>query len=292
MDEDAGLIGSLWRAAAARLQGPAPERHAQRSAALEAQWLLARALGEPRSLLLTHAERPVGGRAHTQFEAMVLRRLAGEPLAYILGEREFWSLTLKVTPAVLVPRPETELVVERALALCTRPAAVVADLGTGSGAIALALAHERPAWHVTATDQSADALAVAAANAVSLGLERIRFRRGDWLAALQGERFDLIASNPPYIADDDPALHDPALRCEPQAALRSGTAGLDALGAITAGALAHLHPGGWLVVEHGAAQAGAVARMLVAQGFAHVRCHTDLAGRERVSEAQRPHHPG
>jgi len=187
-----------------------------------------------------------------------------------------------------VPRPETELVVERALALLGTAPARVADLGTGSGAIALALARERPQWRVTATDRSAAALAVATANARALAVENVGFRAGDWYGPVAGERFDLIASNPPYVGATDPVLQGPALRHEPLAALASGASGLEDLAALIAGAGAHLSDAGWLVLEHGAGQAPAVEKLLVAQGFRHVRCHADLAGQARVTEAQCP----
>jgi len=269
----------LLRSAALRLQGD--------GARLDAQLLLAHALGRSRSWLLAHEEALLGPAEQLEFAALLERRIAGEPLAYIVGEREFWSLALRVTPDVLVPRPETELVVERALALVNAAKAQVADLGTGSGAIALALASERPQWQLVATDQSAAALAIAGQNARTLQLQNLRFVAGDWLAPLRGERFALIVSNPPYIAAGDAALADLALQHEPQTALTSGPEGLDALRSIIAAAPEHLLPGAWLVLEHGADQAAAVATMLVAQGFTHVRCHADLAGLPRVTEAQR-----
>ena len=290
-------MNTLWatlRAAAARLR-VAQGLGSERDSLLDAQLLLAHALQRPRVWLLAHPEEIIATPAQVTFSSLLTRRLGGEPVAYILGQWEFWSLTLKVTPAVLVPRPETELVVERALVLLDNqsefePPGIpvsVADLGTGSGAIALSLAHERPYWRVTGTDRSAAALAIAAENAQSLGLDGVRWLLGAWLAPLRDERFNLIASNPPYVADSDPSLDDPALQHEPQQALRSGPEGLDDLKAIVASAADHLLPGGWLVLEHGAAQASAVARMLVAQGYAHVRCHADLSSRPRVTEAQR-----
>jgi release factor glutamine methyltransferase len=260
------------------------------SGVLDAQLLLAHALGCARSALLVRGDEAV---APAQLEALALlleRRLRGEPLAYITGRREFWSLELQVSPAVLVPRPETELVVERSLALLAVPAveaAEIADLGTGSGAIALALARERPRWRITATDRSQAALAVAARNARALALDNVSFLASNWYQTLPGRRFALIASNPPYIAAADAALADPALRHEPLAALASGPTGLEDIAALIAGASAHLLEAGWLVLEHGATQAAAVAELLVAQGFSHVRCHVDLAGLARVSEAQR-----
>ncbi len=256
--------------------------------ALEAQLLLGHALGLARGELLARGDQLLAPDALAAYERAVQRRAAGEPLAYVTGRREFWSLPLAVTPAVLVPRPETELVVERALALLGDRPAAVADLGTGSGAIVLALARERPQWRLTATDRSAAALAVAGANARALGVGNVRFLDGDWYQPLAGQGFDLIASNPPYVGTYDPVLRDPALRHEPLVALASGPTGLEDLAAVIGGASAHLLGDGWLVLEHGAGQAAAVAELLVGHGFRHVRCHADLAGLARVTEAQRP----
>lgn len=254
---------------------------------LEAELLLAHALGVPRARLRSHPEDRPDDVSRARYRSLLERRASGEPLAYIVGEREFWSLPLAVSPAVLVPRPETELLVERALALHAAPSARVVDLGTGSGAIALALAHERPHWRMTATDLSQDALAVARANAARLGLH-VEFLHGSWFEPLAGRRFDLVLSNPPYVAADDPALLQPELRHEPAAALTPGPDALASLREIIAGAPAHLERGGWIVLEHGAEQAPLVARELVARGFRHVRSHRDLAGHERVTEAQWP----
>ncbi|HEX9473337.1 MAG TPA: peptide chain release factor N(5)-glutamine methyltransferase [Steroidobacteraceae bacterium] len=258
------------------------------SAALDAQLLLGFSMGRPRSWLLAEGEAPIAPAAWAEFEQRVARRAQGEPLAYLIGRREFWSLDLRVSPAVLVPRPETELVVERSLALLGDAAADIADLGTGSGAIALALARERPRWRVTATDRSASALAVAAANARALAVSNVEFLIGEWFAPLSGRHFQLLACNPPYMAADDPALDDAALRYEPPAALVAARGGLADLASVVAGAPTHLSTCGWLVLEHGAGQAAAVAELLVAQGFSHVRCHHDLAGLPRVTEAQWP----
>jgi release factor glutamine methyltransferase len=261
--------------------------------AAEAQRLLAAVLGRTRGWLLANDGHALEPDARMQYAGWIARRARGEPFAYITGEKEFWSLPLRVTPDVLVPRPETELLVERALALLPArpadggPALRVADLGTGSGAIALALAHERPHWQVTATDRSAAALEVARGNARRLGLANLRFLQGDWLAPLAGERLDLLVSNPPYIAADDPALDDPALRHEPAGALGSGPDGLEDLRAIISAAPAHLLPGGWLLLEHGASQGEAVCALFASQGWTRVRCHADLAGKPRVSEARR-----
>ena len=256
------------------------------SSRLDAELLLANALHQPRSYLLSHDDEPVDEATIAHYQALLQRCAAGEPVAYLTGEREFWSLALMVTPQVLIPRPETELAVERCLALRDAAPAAVADLGTGSGAIALALAVERPLWRIMATDQDAAALQVARGNAERLGIRTVYFAHGDWLAPLHGRQFDLIVSNPPYVAAADPALTE--LRYEPAAALSPGTSGMEALRRIVQQAGVHLLPGGWLVLEHGAGQAEAVAASLVDAGYARVRCHVDLAGRERVTEAQWP----
>lgn len=256
------------------------------SGRLDAELLLAHVLGVARGRLLARADETLPPAAAGAFERLVAARSGGMPVAYLLGERDFWSLTLRVTPDVLVPRPETELLVERALRLGPAGAAAVAELGTGSGAIALALAHEQPHWQLLASDVSAAALAVARDNAARLGLGNVRFARGSWCAALGAERFDLILSNPPYLAADDPALSDPVLQHEPRAALVSGPGGLEAYETLAAGTPRHLRAGGWLLLEHGATQAEPIAKLLVAQGFSHVVCHPDLAGLPRVTEAQ------
>jgi release factor glutamine methyltransferase len=252
--------------------------------ALDAGILLAFALGVPRVRLKSHPEEARTPADVERYLALIERRAQGEPLAYITGTREFWTLELRVTRDVLVPRPETELLVERALALCTAPSARVADLGTGSGAIALALAAERPAWEILAIDASAAALAVAADNAGRLGLVNVVFASSHWFSALAGERFALIVSNPPYVDARDPALQ--ALQHEPQRALTPGEDALADLRTIIRSAPGHLLGGGWLALEHGATQAAAVAHELVACGFGSVRSHRDLGGHERVTEGQ------
>ncbi|HVN99264.1 MAG TPA: peptide chain release factor N(5)-glutamine methyltransferase [Steroidobacteraceae bacterium] len=282
------VAAALARATAWLRQAPRAGASGVDSPALDAQLLLAHVLARPRSALLAHDQHLLRPEQAAAFDGLLARRARGEPVAYLTGRKAFWTLELRVTPDVLVPRPETELLVERCLALLPAPEASVADLGTGSGAVALALASERPRWQVTATDRSGAALAVAASNARALGLGNVRLLEGDWFAPLAGRRFDLIASNPPYIAGKDDALADPALRHEPAAALSSGPTGLEALAAIIAGAAAHLAAAGHLVLEHGAGQERAVAGLLVAQGFGHVRCHADLAGLPRVTEARRP----
>ena len=253
---------------------------------LDAELLLAHALSITRTQLKTYPEKVPGPEVVRLYDDLIARRATGEPIAYILGYRDFWTLRLAVNPSVLVPRPETELLVERALTLGPRGSARVADLGTGSGAIALALARERSGWAVVATDVSKAALRTAHANASTLGLDRVEFLEGPWFTPLAGRRFDLIASNPPYVAVDDPALQDPALKHEPQIALATESDGLLSLREIIQSAPDYLQRHGWLLLEHGFGQAAAVAHKLVVRGFSHVRSHRDLAGHERVTEAQ------
>jgi len=259
-------------------------------APLDAQLLLARATGLSRALLLAHGERGVAAAEAGQFRAECARRASGEPLAYIEGHKEFWSLDLVVTPDVLVPRPETELLVERCLALLPADSRRVADLGTGSGAIAIALAQERPRWEITAVDASSAALDVARGNAARLGITNIRFLQGNWCDALEADfeadnPFDAIVGNPPYIAEQDPALD--LLRHEPLSALASGPQGLDDLRRIISDAPRHLKGDGWLLLEHGASQAEEVRHLLRPDDWQDVACLKDLAGNDRVSEARR-----
>lgn len=258
------------------------------SGRLDAELLLARLLGVPRGALLARGDDPWPESLSAAWEAQLAARTAGTPIAYLLGEHEFWSLRLRVTSAVLVPRPDTELLVERALLRAPAQHALCADIGTGSGAIALALAHERPDWQLWASDVSEAALEVARSNAATLRLTNVHFAQGNWCEPLGTLRFDLIASNPPYLAVDDPALADPVLQHEPRGALVSGPSGLEAYGALADQAPARLKPGGWLLLEHGAQQAAEVAARLVARGFTHVGCHRDLAGHARVTEGQWP----
>jgi release factor glutamine methyltransferase len=253
---------------------------------LDAGILLAFSLGIPRVRLKSHPEEARSAQDLQHYLGLIERRAQGEPLAYITGVREFWTLELRVNREVLVPRPETELLVERALLLCAAPAAQVLDLGTGSGAIALALAVERPAWQLLGIDASPTALAVAADNAQRLGLANLTFEPGNWFSGLTGRRFDLVVSNPPYVDARDPALLQ--LAHEPRQALTPGTHALADLHTIIHAAPGHLRPGGWLALEHGATQAAAVARELVARGFGSVRSHRDLGGHERVTEGQWP----
>lgn len=277
-------VGSVLATGAQRLRAAADS--SATSPALDAEVLLAHALAVPRARLRSHPEAPADPRRIPHYLELIERRAAGEPLAYLTGWREFWSLTLAVTPAVLVPRPETELLVERALALLASAEGRVADLGTGSGAVALALATERPRWQITATDLSGEALAVARANAVRLAVTTVEFLEGSWFGPLAGAAFDLIVSNPPYVAADDPALESAALAHEPRLALTPGADALLCLRTIVRGAPRHLAAGGWLLLEHGALQGPAVRHELVLAGFRYVRSHRDLGGHERATEGQ------
>ncbi len=230
---------------------------------------------------------PPGARA--RYLRLVDRRARGVPAAYILGRRGFWSLDLEVTPAVLVPRPETERLVEAALGLVRAASELqLADLGTGSGAIALALARERPRCHVIATDVSAAALALAASNARRLRLRNVEFRRGPWCAPLDRDRPALIVANPPYVAHRDPHLQGDGVRFEPHGALVAGADGLDAIREIASTAPLYLPPSGRLLLEHGAGQGEAVRGLLAARGFRDVTLLRDHAGRERAVCARSP----
>ncbi|WP_445144474.1 peptide chain release factor N(5)-glutamine methyltransferase [Dyella sp. Tek66A03] len=251
---------------------------------LEAELLLVHVLDKPRSWLIGHADEALDASHATRYAALVERRRHGEPVAYITGRRGFWSLDLEVTPATLIPRPETELLVELALdKLPAKKPSRVADLGTGSGAIALAVARECPHALVVATDASTEALAVARRNAERLGIANVTFAQGDWLAALADQRFDLIVSNPPYIEAGDPHLAQGDLRFEPFSALASGRDGLDDIRRIVADARAHLEAGGWLMMEHGWHQGEAVRSVLLGAGYAEVFTAVDLEQRDRVS---------
>lgn len=266
------------------------------AASLDAQLLLARLLATTRTHLIAHDERTLGGAESMQWSAWLERCLAGEPLAYLLGEKEFHSLVLEVDRRVLVPRPETELLVDwacesvesltaRRASSVDRGTVRVVDLGTGSGAIALAVKQAQPQSDVTATDVSAPALAVARRNAERLGLA-IELVEASWWQGLEGRRFDIAIANPPYIAAADP--HLTALRHEPSIALTPGGDGLGALHEIVTGAANHLAAEGLLVVEHGFGQAGAVREMLAAAGFTQIETRCDLAGLERATGARRP----
>jgi release factor glutamine methyltransferase len=269
-------VAHALRAAASRL--------ATVEAQADAELLLSHAMGRSRSWLYAHGDDDLQPSQAKVFDALLRRREAGEPVAYLIGKRGFWAFDLMVTPDTLIPRPETERLVELALERApATPGLRIADLGTGSGAIALALAYERRQAQIIATDASAAALKVAAANARALGLRNVQLREGSWWAPLKGERFDLVVSNPPYIAEQDPHLRRGDLRYEPAKALSSGRDGLDAISILVSGAAAHLRDGGWLLLEHGWCQADAVRALMTQVGFGSVQSTRDLAGHERVT---------
>jgi release factor glutamine methyltransferase len=250
----------------------------------EARLLLCHVLGVSHAALEAHPEGKVSPADTAAFRALVARRAAGEPVAYLTGRREFYGLDFHVTPAVLIPREETELLVDLAREF---GAARILDLGTGSGCLAIAVAKHLPQAEVTAVDASAAALAVARENAARHGV-KVRFLQGDWFAPLGGERFDLILANPPYVAEADPHLAQGDVRFEPRDALAAGPDGLDDIRRIVAGAPAHMAPGGRLWFEHGYDQAQAAAALLAAAGFVAVEQRADLAGILRVTGGTRP----
>jgi release factor glutamine methyltransferase len=251
---------------------------------LDAELLLARALDVPRSYLFAHPEDELDAAASKRFAAVIENRAAGAPLAYITGEKEFWSMNLMVTRDTLVPRPETEILVEQALQRISRDeVARILDAGTGSGAIALAIAKERPLCEVVATDFSAAALAIAKENARQHSLPNIEFLLGDWLEPVAGQLFDVIATNPPYVPSADPDLE--RLKHEPRSALVSGADGLDAIRRIAVDAMSVIKPGGSLLIEHGDEQHAVVAEILADAGWTEIGVTQDLAGIPRVTNA-------
>lgn len=254
---------------------------------LDSGLLLAQVLGSTRSSLLAHGDRHLAPTEREAFAALLGRRATGEPVAYLTGRRAFWTLELEVTPEVLIPRPESELLVELALArLAGRRAPRVLDLGTGSGALAIALAVERPDSVVIAVEDSAVAIAVARRNAAAAGAANVEFRHGHWYGPVPDRRFDAILANPPYLAETD--AHLEALRFEPRAALVAGPTGLEAIGDILFGAAEHLAPGGFVVVEHGADQGEAVRGLCGGAGLREATTQRDLAGHERATAALAP----
>jgi release factor glutamine methyltransferase len=275
---------------AALVSGAARLGHLPDTPRLDAEVLLMHILGKDRAYLRAWPERVLSPDQAERYRQLIERRAEGRPVAYLTGQREFWSRLFTVRPGVLIPRPETELLIELALAaLPADRAADLLDLGTGSGIVAVTLAAERPRATVTATDLSPDALAVARENAARHGLTNIRFAQGDWFAALpENERFDLIASNPPYIAERDPHLSLGDVRFEPTLALASGPEGLDALAAIATGARKRLKPGGRLLLEHGYDQAEPIALLLAGLGYAEIAHHPDLQGHLRATSARWP----
>lgn len=256
----------------------------EREARLEAQVLLSRALQSPRAFVLAHEGDALPPEREARYRALMQRRLQGEPMAYILGEREFYGLVFKTTPAALIPRPETELLVELALARIPADSPrTVLDLGTGSGAVAVAIARHRPLARITAVDRCPQALALARENAARLGAANVELLESDWYGALGVRKFDIIVANPPYVAEADRHLEQGDLRFEPRRALAAGKDGLDAIRAVVDGAPAHLSPGGRLLFEHGHDQADACRDLLRSGGFVEIASHPDLAGIPRVT---------
>ncbi|MDT8427502.1 MAG: peptide chain release factor N(5)-glutamine methyltransferase [Pseudomonadales bacterium] len=254
---------------------------------LDAELLLAKVLACSRTHLYAHPERLLNPAEQLAFAALLERRIAGEPVAYLLGTRPFWTFDLLVNRDVLIPRPETELLVELAMALPDLPPrALVADLGTGSGAIALALASENADWHLVASDRSAKALQVARHNAGKLGLDNISFVQADWCQPWAGQAFDMLVSNPPYVETGDPHLQQGDLRFEPMSALVAPVAGLADLTTLCRQAGACLKPGAWLLLEHGFGQGADVRGLLQENGYGEVATHRDLGGNERVTLGQ------
>jgi release factor glutamine methyltransferase len=256
------------------------------SARLDAEMLLCQTIDMPRSYLFAHPEDELDNLSRDRFEALVLRRLQGEPMAYITGTREFWSHELLVSPATLVPRPETELLVELALREIPRKAEwQILDLGTGSGAIGISIAAERLLCTVTATDVSAGALGIARENVRQADLANVTCLLGSWTVPVEDQQFNIIVSNPPYVRDDDEALEN--LRHEPLSALASGIDGLDDIRILATDCVPILAEGGWLMIEHSADQMDDVADLLKAAGWTNITCHNDLAGKPRVTVARR-----
>ena len=259
------------------------------SPASDASILLCHVLDCSSSHLIAWPDKQLSDDQSQNYNALIQQRSQGTPVAYITGEKEFWSLLLKVTPAVLIPRPETETLVEFTLeTLKDNPKAKIADLGTGSGAIACALASEQPDWHITATDASAEALAIAKQNAEAHQLHNIDFVQGHWFQALQRQDYDMVISNPPYVAAGDPHLGQGDVRFEPDDALSSGIQGMDDIEAIAREAADHLIPGGWLAVEHGYDQQQLVHDCFTRNGFVDITQQADLAGIVRITAARKP----
>jgi release factor glutamine methyltransferase len=258
-------------------------------AKFEAQLLLQNVLNVNRAWLLAHESDALQDKIKADFESLLARRLLGEPIAYILGQREFFGLNLIVTPDTLIPRPDTETLVETALdKIPTDTPFTVLDLGTGTGAVALAIAEHRPEAQVTAIDASSGALDIAKRNANQLDLTQVDFRLSNWFSALEGERFNLIVSNPPYIEQHDIHLTQGDLRFEPMSALASGTDGLDDIRQIVDNCLLHLHPQGWLMLEHGYNQAHLVTDLMAQSGLIDITTIKDLGANDRVTIGKNP----
>lgn len=257
------------------------------TARLDVEVLLVHVLVVERSWLYTWPEHPLSPSQQSLFDDLIHRRKQGEPIAHLTGEREFWSLPLKVNSSTLIPRPDTETLVEKALSLSLPESARVLDLGTGTGAIALALASEKPAWQITAVDAVPAAVTLAIENAHHLNFQNIIVQQSDWFSELGNQQFDLIVSNPPYIDPDDQHLQQGDVRFEPQTALVSGDHGLADLQIIITAAIPHLLDSGWLLVEHGFEQAGSVRSLLKKGGFENVDTGLDLSEKDRISFGQK-----
>ncbi|OQX33585.1 MAG: protein-(glutamine-N5) methyltransferase, release factor-specific [Oceanospirillales bacterium LUC14_002_19_P2] len=255
--------------------------------ALDVELLICRVLDKPRSWLFTWPEYELTADQLAAVTQLIDQRLAGHPVAHLIGTRDFWNLTLKVSPDTLIPRPDTELLVELALACLDPTPHKIADLGTGTGAISLALAVERPNWQVTGTDRVEAAVELARHNAVMNALSHLHFYTGSWCDALPDNDYDLIVSNPPYIRSDDPHLSQGDVRFEPSSALASGIDGLDDIRIIAEQALKHLKTGGWLLLEHGYDQGADVRTILNQQHYTEIETLRDLAGHERITRGRR-----
>lgn len=276
-------VGFSWQKTARELQFTSPTPQ------LDAEVMLRHICGIDRSQLVVRERTLLTGDQQRQLAELSARRQRGEPIAYLTGIREFWSIEFNVSPATLIPRPETELLVEKALARIPPDAEwTIADLGTGCGAIALALAQERPRCRVWATDLSSEALAIAGSNAHKFGLNNIEFLHGNWFEPLAGKKLNIIVSNPPYIRAGDPHLATGDVRFEPKQALVAGPDGIDSIRLIAHGAREHLVYGGRLLFEHGWGQADLADNLLRAAGLGDIVCHRDLAGRDRVTECRAP----
>jgi len=268
-------------AATAQLKNASP------TPALDAQVLLAHSLGQDRTYLIAHAKDTLDTETSTRFEQLVAQRINGIPVAYLTGEQEFWSLPFRVTADTLIPRPETELLVELALEkIPNKQKFLIADIGTGSGAIAIAIANERKGSSVIASDRSAKAIAVARQNANRLGIDNVEFVQGETFDPLADKKFNLVVSNPPYVPESDPHLAQGDVRFEPRSALAAGPEGLDVIRQIVEQAKNHLVPQGWLMIEHGYDQESAVEELFERAGFEEIECYRDLAGQPRVTIGQ------
>lgn len=262
------------------------------SAGIDARILLCTVLEKPQSFLFTWPEHVLSTDEQARFEAMIKQRADGQPVAYLTGTRAFWSLTLKVSPTTLIPRPETELLVEQALARLPQGQASVCDLGTGTGAIALAIASERPDISVTGVDRVADAVGLATQNAQYNHIENAIFRHSHWFDALAGQTFSMIVSNPPYVEQDSHYLAEGDVRFEPSSALTAGADGLDDIRYIIAQAPEYLLADGWLLLEHGYNQAQPVQALLLQRGYVDITTVNDLAGQPRVTLGRYGEHLG